>query len=93
MEKQLEGLRARLALGTKEDMSPELNFQGQEGGRSGDKDLYMHHQVILPCDLNSFTKRRGDLKKMDPSRLWDPGVPPPDIFLGKHLLGELKRVQ
>ncbi|XP_043290515.1 protein ERGIC-53-like isoform X3 [Cervus elaphus] len=34
LEKQLEGLRARLGLGTKEDMTPKLNYGVQEEGLS-----------------------------------------------------------
>lgn len=33
LEKQLEGLRARLGLGTKEDVTPKLNYGVQEEGR------------------------------------------------------------
>ncbi|XP_049626128.1 protein ERGIC-53-like [Suncus etruscus] len=61
LEKQLEGLRARLALGTKEDLSPELNFQGQEGGEEQSfnlEDTIRRHSQVLQA-LQTLSQQLG----------------------------------
>lgn len=55
LARQLEGLQARLALGTKEDMVPKLKSEAQEEGRDPGntrwgRDPFRCHRILFPLN-------------------------------------------
>ncbi|XP_060020526.1 protein ERGIC-53-like [Lagenorhynchus albirostris] len=74
LARQLEGLRARLALGTKEDMIPKPNCEVQEeGGRSFalEETLHRHSQVLQA--LQGLSKHLAQAERQRKKQLVSPG--------------------
>ncbi|KAM9093647.1 LOW QUALITY PROTEIN: protein ERGIC-53-like [Megaptera novaeangliae] len=76
LARQLEGLRARLALGTKEDMIPKPNCEVQEEGeRSFDLEETLHrHSQILQA-LQGLSKHLAQAERQWKKQLVSPGQP------------------
>uniref|UniRef100_A0A8C9BA36 Lectin, mannose binding 1 like n=1 Tax=Phocoena sinus TaxID=42100 RepID=A0A8C9BA36_PHOSS len=74
LARQLERLRARLALGTKEDMIPKPNCEVQEeGGRSFalEETLHRHSQILQ--DLQGLSKHLAQAERQWKKQLVSPG--------------------
>ncbi|MBV96077.1 Protein ERGIC-53-like, partial [Eschrichtius robustus] len=79
LARQLEGLRARLALGTKEDMIPKPNCEVQEEGeRSFDLEETLHrHSQILQA-LQGLSKHLAQAERQWKKQLVSPGQARPE---------------
>ncbi|XP_057580980.1 protein ERGIC-53-like [Hippopotamus amphibius kiboko] len=79
LARQLEGLRARLALGTKENMIPKLNYEVQEEGeRSFDLEEMLHrHSQILQA-LQGLSKHLTQAERQWKKQLGSPGQARPE---------------
>ncbi|OWK09066.1 hypothetical protein Celaphus_00015359 [Cervus elaphus hippelaphus] len=74
LEKQLEGLRARLGLGTKEDMTPKLNYGVQEEGEQSfglEETLHRHRQILQT--LQGLSKHLAQAEQQWKQQLGSPG--------------------
>ncbi|KAF5925254.1 hypothetical protein HPG69_001698 [Diceros bicornis minor] len=83
LARQLEGLRARLALGTEEDMIPKLSFEAQEEGESIfdlEETLGRHSRILqalqglsehLAQAERQWKKQLGSLGQARPEGAWD----------------------
>nr|XP_020729289.1 protein ERGIC-53-like isoform X1 [Odocoileus virginianus texanus] len=74
LEKQLEGLRARLGLGTKEDMTPKLNYGVQEEGEQSfglEEKLHRHRQILQT--LQGLSKHLAQAEQQWKQQLGSPG--------------------
>uniref|UniRef100_A0A8C6B9U6 Lectin, mannose binding 1 like n=1 Tax=Monodon monoceros TaxID=40151 RepID=A0A8C6B9U6_MONMO len=74
LARQLEGLRARLALGTKEDMIPKLNCEVQEEGGSSfalEETLHRHSQILQA--LQGLSKHLAQAERQWKKQLVSPG--------------------
>ncbi|XP_027812982.1 protein ERGIC-53-like isoform X1 [Ovis aries] len=74
LAKQLEGLRATLGLGTKEDMTPKLNYGVQEDGEqsSGLEETLHRHSQILQA-LQGLSKHLAQAERQWKQQLGSPG--------------------
>ncbi|XP_014636413.1 PREDICTED: protein ERGIC-53-like [Ceratotherium simum simum] len=82
LARQLEGLRARLALGTEEDMIPKLSFEAQEEGESIfdlEETLGRHSRILqalqglsehLAQAEKQWKKQLGSLRQARPEGAW-----------------------
>lgn len=64
LARQLEGLRARLALGIREDTIPKLSSKDQEEGRGQGagrwgRSPFEYHRILFPTNQESFNQRGG----------------------------------
>ncbi|XP_074209990.1 protein ERGIC-53-like isoform X7 [Camelus bactrianus] len=74
LARQLKGLQARLALGTKEDMIPKLNSEVQEEGErifDLEETLDRHRQILQA--LQGLSKQLAQAKKQWKKQLGSPG--------------------
>ncbi|XP_027377410.1 protein ERGIC-53-like isoform X2 [Bos indicus x Bos taurus] len=74
LAKQLEGLQARLGLGTKEDMTPELNYGVWEEGEQSfglEETLHRHSQILQA--LQGLSKHLMQAERQWKQQLGSPG--------------------
>eukprot|EP00069_Balaena_mysticetus_P013659 bmy_01493T0 len=79
LARQLEGLRARLALGTKEDMIPKPNCEVQEEGEKSfdlEETLHRHSQILQA--LQGLSKHLAQAERQWKKQLVSPGQARPE---------------